>query len=119
VSALRATNAATDAAQSLISFLEKMGQVPFRWPTPDGYPLEASHWHATLLWRWKFALALANNRIPGTNIQRARLQRVLGSDHAMFASLLNRQATDAERDAFFQSGDGLALLLASPPFQRC
>jgi uncharacterized protein (DUF1800 family) len=119
VSALRATNAATDAAQSLISFLEKMGQVPFRWPTPDGYPLEASHWHATLLWRWKFALALANNRIPGTNIQRARLQRVLGSDHAMFASLLSRQATDAERDAFFQSGDGLALLLASPPFQRC
>jgi hypothetical protein len=37
----------------------------------------------------------------------------------MFASLLSRQATDAERDAFFQSGDGLALLLASPPFQRC
>jgi uncharacterized protein (DUF1800 family) len=119
VSALRATNAATDAPRGLMSYLEKMGQMPFRWPTPDGYPMEATHWHATLLWRWKFALALANNRVPGTSIERQRLQRLLGSDRAMMASILHRQATDTERDAFFQSGDGLALLLASPSFQRC
>jgi uncharacterized protein (DUF1800 family) len=119
VSALRATNAETDGAQPLMSFLEKMGQVPFRWPTPDGYPMEGAHWHATLLWRWKFALALANDRINGTSIQRFRLQRALGSDRALMASLLNRQASETEQDAFFESGDGLALLLASPSFQRC
>ena len=119
VSALRATNAQTDAAQPLMSYLEKMGQVPFRWPTPDGYPLAGSHWHATLLWRWKFALALANDRINGTRIQRQRLQRALGSDRALMASLLNRQASEIEETAFFDSGDGLALLLASPSFQRC
>jgi uncharacterized protein (DUF1800 family) len=119
VSALRATNAATDAGHPLISYLERMGQAPFRWSTPDGYPMEGHHWHATLLWRWKFALALANDRIPGTSIQRQRLQRALGSDRALMASLLNRQASESEQDAFFNSGDGLALLLASPSFQRC
>jgi uncharacterized protein (DUF1800 family) len=119
VSALRATNAATDAGPALISFLEKMGQVPFRWPTPDGYPLEASHWRATLLWRWKFALALANDRIGGTKIERHRLQRVIGSDRGLMATLLNRQPSTAEQDAFLRSGDGLAIILASPGFQRC
>jgi uncharacterized protein (DUF1800 family) len=119
ISALRATNASTDAAQPLIAYLEKMGQAPFRYPTPDGYPLEASHWQATLLWRWKFALALANNRIEGTQIERTHLQRLIGSDHGLMATLLNRQSTPAERDAYFASGDGLALLLAAPAFQRC
>jgi uncharacterized protein (DUF1800 family) len=119
VSALRTTNAHTDAARPLMSFLERMGHVPFRWPSPDGYPLDAAHWRASLLWRWKFARALANNRIGGTKVERHRLQRVLGSDHGLMASLLNRQATETERDAYLRSGDGLALLLASPAFQNC
>jgi uncharacterized protein (DUF1800 family) len=119
VSALRATNAMTDAGRPLMSYLERMGHVPFRWPTPDGYPMESSHWHATLLWRWKFALALANNRIGGTRIERVALQRAIGSDYALMASVLNRQASPAEKEAALQSGDGLALLLASPAFQRC
>ena len=33
--------------------------------------------------------------------------------------LLNRQPAPEESDAFLKSGDGLALLLASPAFQRC
>ncbi len=119
VSALRVTNAQTDGDKSLLQFLEKMGQAPFRYPTPDGYPLEASHWHATLLWRWKFALALANNRISGTRIERVKLQRQLGGDTALMSTLLNRLPTADESDAFLKSGDGLALLLASPGFQRC
>lgn len=119
VSALRATNAMTDGARPLMSYLERMGHVPFRWPTPDGYPMEGEHWHATLLWRWKFALALANNRINGTRIERAALQRAIGSDYALMASVLNRQASTEEKEAALQSGDGLALLLASPAFQRC
>ena len=119
VSAIRTTNAQTDADKQIMQFLEKMGQAPFRYPTPDGYPLEAEHWHATLLWRWKFALALANNKIEGTRIERAKLQRQLGGDAALMATVLNRQPTADESDAFLKSGDGLALLLASPGFQRC
>jgi uncharacterized protein (DUF1800 family) len=119
VSALRATNAHTNAERPLLSYLEKMGQMPFRFPTPDGYPLEASHWHATLLWRWKFALALANNQIGGTRIERTKLQRQIGSDAAMMATVFNRQPSAVESDAFLKSGDGLALLLAAPQFQKC
>ena len=103
----------------MLSYLERMGHVPFRFPTPDGYPARATHWHATLLWRWKFALALANNRIGGTRIQRKQLDNALGNDAALIASVLNRQPVADESDAFLKSGDGLALMLASPAFQRC
>jgi len=119
VSALRATNAETDAERGILSYLERMGHMPFRYPTPDGYPARAPHWHATLLWRWKFALALANNRIEGTRIAREKLQAALGGETALMATLLNRQPDASERDAALKSGDGLALLLASPAFQRC
>ena len=119
VSALRATNASTDADRPLLSYLERMGHMPFRWPTPDGYPAAAAHWRATLLWRWNFALALANNQIGGTGIARAHLQDRIGSDVGLMATLLGRQPRAEESDAWLKSGDGLALLLASPAFQRC
>ncbi len=119
VSALRATNASTDADRPLLSYLERMGHMPFRWPTPDGYPATAQHWHSTLLWRWNFALALANDRIGGTGIQRAHLQARIGSDVGLMATLLGRQPRAEESDAWLKSGDGLALLIASPAFQRC
>ena len=93
--------------------------MPFRFPTPDGYPARAAHWHATLLWRWKFALALSNNRIGGTRIDRTAIERAIGGDAALMASLLNRQPAADESDAYWKSGDGLALMLASPAFQRC
>jgi uncharacterized protein (DUF1800 family) len=118
-SALRATNAEIGEEMPLLSYLEKMGHAPFRYPTPDGYPLEASHWYSTLLWRWKFALALANNDIKGTRIDRNSLDKALGSEAALMATLLNRQPNATESDGFIKSGDGLALLLASPAFQRC
>jgi uncharacterized protein (DUF1800 family) len=119
VSALRATNAQTDADRGLLSYLEKMGHVPFRYPTPDGYPARAQHWHATLLWRWKFALALANNRINGTHSERRDLVTRIGGEGAVAATLLNRQPGAEENEALANSGDSLALLLASPAFQHC
>jgi uncharacterized protein (DUF1800 family) len=119
VSALRAANAQVSDEQPLLRYLEKMGHAPFRYPTPDGYPQEASHWYATLLWRWKFALALANNEIKGTRVERKKLGATLGGDAALMATLLNRQPLPIESDAFLKSSDGLALLLASPAFQRC
>ena len=119
VSALRATNAEIGEEKGIFSFLEKMGHAPFRYPTPDGYPMEASHWYATLLWRWKFAVALARNEVAGVKIERERLRDTIGSDAGLTATLLNRQPRAEESDAFLKSGEGLALLLASPTFQRC
>jgi uncharacterized protein (DUF1800 family) len=118
-SALRATNATTDASREIIDYLVRLGHAPFRYATPDGYPEEALHWQSTLLWRWNFATALAGNRLKGTSINAEQLRDQLGGDDALMASLLGRLPSADERLAYHASGDGLALLLASPAFQFC
>ncbi|MBL9211063.1 MAG: DUF1800 domain-containing protein [Opitutaceae bacterium] len=117
VSALRATNAETDAQRPLTEFLVRLGHAPFRYATPDGYPEEATHWQSTLLWRWNFAAALAANRIRGTRIEPDDLVRRAGGETTLGALVLGRQPTPDEAAAGGASGAGLALLLASPAFQ--
>lgn len=119
VSALRAANAETDVSPALIEYLQRLGHAPFRYPTPDGYPEEATHWKSTLLWRWNFAAALAENRIAGTRIDSEKLRERLGGDEALLATILGRKPSDAERTAFLEPGAGLALAVAAPAFQRC
>ena len=119
VSALRATNAETDASKPLVDYLVRLGHAPFRYATPDGYPEAASHWQSSLLWRWNFASALAGNGIKGTKIAAVELCERLGGDEGLMATVLGRRAGDAEREAYHESGSGLALLLASPAFQYC
>jgi uncharacterized protein (DUF1800 family) len=119
VSALRATNAGTDAARPLVDYLLRLGHAPFRYATPDGYPEEATHWQNTLLWRWNFSTALTANRIKGTSVALEELTRRLGGDEAVMATLLGRRPSPLERSAYQESGSGVALLLASPAFQRC
>jgi uncharacterized protein (DUF1800 family) len=119
VSALRATNAETDASRPLVDYLVRLGHAPFRYATPDGYPEEASHWQSSLLWRWNFATALTENRIKGTSIEAEVLRARLGGDEALMATVLGRKPAELERSAYRESGAGLALLLASPAFQRC
>lgn len=119
VSALRGTNAQTNATKPLVDYLLRLGHAPFRYTTPDGYPEEATHWQNTLLWRWNFATALEDNRIKGTRVDLSALTKKVGGDEAMMATLLGRRANAAEREAFRESGAGVALIVASPAFQRC
>jgi uncharacterized protein (DUF1800 family) len=119
VSALRATGATTDAKEPLADYLSRMGHLPFHYPTPDGYPEQAEPWLATLLWRWNFAATLAENRIPGTRIKLDLLKNDLGGDKGLMAHLLGRRPSPEEVESYHRSGAGLALLLASPAFQRC
>ena len=115
-SALRATGADTDAGPGLLSYLQRMGNAPFQYPTPEGYSDKGAHWMGTLLWRWKFAVALSGNAIAGT---RTRVRREdFGGDAGLMAHLLGRRPPRSEAESFHGSGDGLALLLASPGFQR-
>ncbi len=118
VSALRATDARTDGDEPIYDYMLRMGHAPFNYPTPDGYPDEAAPWMGTLLWRWNFALALAENRIDNkTRINLGRLAERAGGEEPLMAHLLGRQPTAAEMDAFRESGAGLALGLAAPAFQ--
>ncbi|OYU97906.1 MAG: hypothetical protein CFE26_28485, partial [Verrucomicrobiales bacterium VVV1] len=119
VSALRATNAETDASKQLVDYLVRLGHAPFRYATPDGYPEAASHWQNSLLWRWNFASALASNGIKGTKIDPEALRARVGGDAELMAMVLGRTPSPLEREAYHESGAGLALLLASPAFQHC
>jgi hypothetical protein len=64
-------------------------------------------------------VALSRNRIKGTRVDVPALTRNAGGNDALMAHLLGRTATAEEAQAYHDSGDGLALLLASPAFQRC
>lgn len=118
VSALRATGARTDGGPALHEMLRRMGHAPYQCPTPDGYVDEAPAWLGTLLWRWNFAAAFAGDRIAGTRLERDGLRVTLGGDDALRAHLLGRAPTPAEREVLAGSADELALLVASPAFQR-
>jgi uncharacterized protein (DUF1800 family) len=75
-SALRQLNASVDTGgragqptYPLLDFVGRMGQLPFGWPTPDGYPDVAPRWLGNLMPRWQFALALARNEIDGVHLE--------------------------------------------------
>jgi len=80
VSSLRAVGADTYAHNDVVDYLKSMGQCPFQYPTPDGYPDESAPWMAALLWRWNFALALTNNQIPSVKVDTRKLVTALGAN---------------------------------------
>jgi len=121
VSALRATDARGRIGPAVVQYLERMGHVPFHYPTPDGYPEEPQPWLGTLLWRWNFAVALAEGRLDkdGPRLDEKDLRERAGSEEALVAHLLGRQPTVEELQACRESGAGPSLCLASPAFQMC
>lgn len=72
VSALRTLEAriSPEGAQTLLAVLEVMGQLPFDWPAPNGYPDVADAWGNTngLLDRWNLGLALGGGGLPGVEV---------------------------------------------------
>ena len=54
--------------------LNKLGEVPYGYQAPTGYPDMAEDWVNTgaLLERLNFAVALASNQIPGTHVDLKR-----------------------------------------------
>ncbi|MFP6615944.1 MAG: DUF1800 domain-containing protein [Candidatus Hydrogenedentota bacterium] len=118
-SALRATGATTNGGSELLEYVVRMGQSPFSYPTPDGYPDEAEPWMGTLMWRWHFGVALKRNSIPGTSVDWEKLAELHGDDRRMMAGMLGRQPSAEEESGFHASGIGPAFILASPGFQRC
>ena len=118
-SALRATGASTKAGPDLLEYILRMGQAPFSYPTPDGYPDEAEPWMGTLMWRWHFSVAMKQNAIPGTKIDWPKLEELYKSDRNLMTNILGRQPSAEEESGFHRSGMGPAFILSSPGFQRC
>jgi hypothetical protein len=98
--------------------LERMGHAPFRYPTPDGYPLEAPPWLGTMLWRWDFALRLQDGSLEGTTANQSELIERVGDLDGLAAHLLGRRPTALESEVLAAGNTPLALLLSSPAFQQ-
>src|SRR5207244_2244469 len=62
ISALRALNADTDGTGPL-QHLAWMGQLPYHWAMPNGYPDRVSAWSSSLLARWNFAASLVAGQV--------------------------------------------------------
>ena len=116
-SALRLTDAETDAGRPLINFLTRMGHMPFEYPSPDGYEDAADAWQETLLWRWNFAALLGRRKIKGTHLNRSRLAKRSGDLAKFAAHILNRKSSAEELAAVEASNNPVGLLLSSPSFQ--
>lgn len=70
ISAVRALGADTNGGPQFLAMLNKLGEVPYGYQAPTGYPDMAEDWVNTgaLLERMNFAIAFASNRIPGTTV---------------------------------------------------
>ena len=70
VSSIRALGADTNGGPAFVAMLNKLGEVPYGYQAPTGYPDKAEDWVNTgaLLERLNFAIAIASNRIPGTTV---------------------------------------------------
>jgi uncharacterized protein (DUF1800 family) len=132
VSSLRALAADTHVHQPLIEYLQRMGQGPFQYPTPDGYPDRTAPWLGTLLWRWNFAFTAASNQLPTVLVPLDQLSQAIGGFRAerLLPYFIGRKGSDNELSAIadYQKvnyrddnyhAELVALMLASPAFQRC
>jgi uncharacterized protein (DUF1800 family) len=99
---LRMLNAESDCGSAVQDYLLRMGQVPFNWPTPDGYPDRAAAWQGNLLPRWQFAFALARNELDKTEVDLPALLAASTYDNPLDAFstlLLGSPLPTGEREA--------------------
>jgi uncharacterized protein (DUF1800 family) len=127
VSALRAVGADTHAKGDVLEHLGRMGQELFSHPTPDGYSARSDDWLGTMLPRWRFAIALAEDRIEGVRAPWDALANALEgpeSERRLARHLYGRDPSDAELTPLLAYGGDdlrarrLGLFLAAPAFQR-
>jgi uncharacterized protein (DUF1800 family) len=133
-SALRLTNATLNGqSQQLTQHVKLLGQIPFDWQFPNGFPDVAAFWATTsgLLERWNFGNLLTSNKINGVHVDVATLTADAQSAQDVVDVLSQRFiGTTLPDDArsilldFASSGDlgsNLAsiagLILGSPHFQ--
>jgi len=140
VSTLRAFNGDVGplAHKEIGKWLDRMGQVPFLWPMPDGYPDTTQPWLGNLLMRWKFGARLFGEGINGIHLpidqiaksaNLTRTQDAVGFFHtlligevptserldALTAYVESQQLNNKSKQRFKHT---LALMIASPEFQN-
>ena len=130
-STLRAVNANLGRTRGLAVLLERVGQIPMFWETPDGYPDALEHWVGLQLSRWNVGFSVMNNEVGmPVNILDLLGDARMPADivDRIDALLLGGEMTESLKDElidFLPSGqpseaqvrDAFALALASPSYQ--
>ena len=125
VSAVRASDAQVDFAIPLATQIAQLGEPLYRKIEPTGYSSANSEWvnSAALLARMNFALALTDNRVPGSKVDATKF----ADDPAAVARQVlfheaSQQTLDSIKKALAQREPTPALaaglVLGSPDFQR-
>jgi uncharacterized protein (DUF1800 family) len=70
ISSIRTLGGDTTGSPAFLAMLNKLGEVPYGYQAPTGYPDKAEDWVNTgaLLERLNYAIAVASNRIPGVRV---------------------------------------------------
>jgi uncharacterized protein (DUF1800 family) len=131
VSAVRATNADVTSAFLLANEMRRLGEPLYGKLEPTGYSAANAEWvsSASLLDRMNFALALANNRVPGVKIDIAAWQTAIEKNPLELARQLLEQNPSEQTTAAIQKTLSGArphqiaslvagLTLGSPEFQK-
>jgi uncharacterized protein (DUF1800 family) len=132
VSAVRATGAGVTSAFLLNNQIQRLGEPLYRKVEPNGYPIANADWvsSASLLDRLNFALALAQNRVPGVKLDLTNWQTMSQRDPLELArTILEQDPSEQTKAAIEKMLDGktgppqiaslvAGLSLGSPEFQR-
>ncbi|QOJ15485.1 MAG: DUF1800 domain-containing protein [Planctomycetia bacterium] len=132
MSALRQSGAAITTTSSLRTQLQLGGQLPFRWPAPDGYPDTLDAWAGLILPRWNFGASLLNGNISGSSVSINTLLAGANSADLVMAridaALFGGAMPAAQRERIRQyllpdpptdtrKRDAVGLAIAAPEFQ--
>jgi uncharacterized protein (DUF1800 family) len=101
VSSIRALGGETNAGPQLVQALRGLGETPYGYQAPTGYPDTAEDWVNTgaLLNRMNFAVAVSSNRMRGTRVDLTDLRSADQKDvlEQAIAVILNNEISDATR----------------------
>jgi len=131
VSAVRATGADVNSAFMLTNEVRRLGEPLYGKLEPTGYSAANAEWvsSASLLDRMNFALALANNRVPGVKMEITAWEAVAQTNPLGIArQLLEKNPSEQTSAAIEKSLSGAqpgqipslvaGLTLGSPEFQK-
>jgi uncharacterized protein (DUF1800 family) len=117
-SAIRATGADVESAFTVAGQLQQLGAPLYRKMEPTGYSSANAEWTntAALLARMNFALALAQNKVPGLKVDTARFEK-MGRPEAIAKAVLFIESNNLAA-ANGEAAKVAGLIIGGPEFQR-
>ena len=88
MSLMRATSPSLSGI-SILDEMERLGQSPYYWPAPNGYPDSIGAWGSGVLGRWELAHEFFHQGIPDLSLSSAFLTQLAGGGPAGAAQQIN------------------------------